>query len=90
MKKFSKRYLSNDSLKFKRFVRAYHEIRQSLKNTKYIPNFDVYTIENKMQVLGEIYGVGVESMTRQEIEERFSHIISREIQEFEKDVQDLS
>lgn len=90
MKKFSKRYLSNDALKFKRFVRAYHEIRQSLKSTKYIPNFDVYTIENKMDVLGDIYGVSVESMTKQEIEERFSHIISREIQEFEKDVQDLS
>lgn len=71
-------------------MRTYHEIRQSLKSTKYIPNFDVYTIENKMDVLNEIYGVGVESMTKQEIEERFSHIISREIQEFEKDVQDLS
>lgn len=90
VKKLSKRYLSYDSLKFKRFVRTYHEIRQSLKNTKYIPNFDKYSIENKMDVLGKIYGVGVESLTKQEIEERFSHIISREIQEFEKDVQDLS
>lgn len=90
VKKFSKRYLSYDSLKFKRFVRAYHEIRQSLKNTKYIPNFDIYTIENKMDVLGKIYGIGVETMTKQEIEEKFSNIISREIQEFEKDVQDLS
>ena len=90
VKKFSKRYLSIDSLKFKRFVRAYHEIRQSLKSTKYVPKFDLYTTENKMKVLGEIYGLGVEKMTKQEIEERFSHIISREIQEFEKDVQDLS
>lgn len=77
----------------KKFVKSYHEIRFNLKETKYIPNFDEYDLDQKGKIIvdmtshsaEEVAGWGVEA-----IEREFSNIISREVQDLERDVGNIS
>lgn len=75
---------------FKRFVRSYHEIRQALHKASYIPNIDLYNIEAKKDTLKNIYGSSTERLTNDQINYKFNRIMSKEIQDIEKDVQDIS
>ena len=90
VEKFIKRYKLQNQIKAKRFVRSYHEIRQALHKTKYIPNIDMMTIENKKEILVQIYGVDIEKLDDESVERKFNKIIAKEIQDIEKDVQDFS
>lgn len=90
IQKFIKRYQVNPKIKFKRFVRTYHEIRQALHKTNYIPNIDMYSIEDKKDILSRIYGENVKKLNSEQIKMRFARIMAREIQDIEKDIQDIS
>lgn len=90
IQKFIKRYQINPKIKFKRFVRTYHEIRQALHKTNYIPNIDMYSIEDKKDILSRIYGENVKKLNSEQIKMRFAKIMAREIQDIEKDIQDIS
>lgn len=90
IQKFIKRYHINPKIKFKRFVRTYHEIRQALHKTNYIPNIDMYSIEDKKDILSRIYGENVEKLNSEQIKMKFAKIMAREIQDIEKDIQDIS
>lgn len=90
IKKFVKRYKISSEIKFKRFVRTYHEIRQALHKTKYIPNIDLYSIDDKKDILFNIYGENVEKLNEEQIRIKFSRIMAKEIQDVEKDIQDIS
>ncbi len=90
IQKFIKRYQINPKIKFKRFVRTYHEIRQALHKTNYIPNIDMYSIEDKKDILSRIYGENVKKLNSEQIKMRFARIMAREIQDIEKDIQDIS
>lgn len=90
VEKFIKRYKLQEQIKAKRFVRSYHEIRQALHKTKYIPNIDMMTIENKKEILVQIYGIDIEKLDDESVERKFNKIIAKEIQDIEKDVQDFS
>lgn len=88
--KLQNRYDIDASIKCKRFVRTYHEIRQALHTTSYVPNFDKYTVEDKRRVVSQVYKSDFSNADKQKIEELFSKIITKEIRDIEKDIQAFS
>lgn len=73
----------------KRFVRAYYEIKHSKYETKYIPNFDNYTIEQMVEVLESHFGKSTAKLTDEEIEFEFKKRIDKQVRELLTDVQDF-
>lgn len=84
------RYDLKEKIHQKRFVRSYHEMKQSLHETKYIPNFDTFTLQQKRNVLKKVYGETVDFWNDKTIEQRFCLVMSREIRDVERDVQNFS
>lgn len=84
------RYGVDPSVKQKRFVRTYHEIRQALHTTAYVPNFDKYTIEDKRRVVSRVYKKDFSKADEDTVEDFFGKIISKEIRDIEKDIQAFS
>lgn len=84
------RYGVDPSVKQKRFVRTYHEIRQALHTTAYVPNFDKYTIEDKRRVVSRVYKKDFSKADEDTVEDSFGKIISKEIRDIEKDIQAFS
>ena len=85
-----KRYNLDERIHCRRFVRAYYEITKALHTTKYIPNFDNYTIEDKWKVLNNVYGEKIKLHEEREIEYRFRMIMTKEIRDIEKDIENFS
>ena len=77
-------------INIKRFVRSYHEIRQSLYETTYIPKIDKFSIDKKRDILSKIYTININKLSEEEIENKFRKIMLREIIDIKKDVQDIS
>lgn len=88
--KFCLRYKVKEKLIPKRFVRTYYEIRKSLYKTTYIPNIDRYSLQQKIDILSDIYGFNISKLSNNEIELHFNNVISKEIESIEKDVQPIS
>ena len=88
--KLLERYGMDPSIKQKRFVRTYHEIRQALHTTSYVPNFDKYTIDDKRQVVSRVYKKDFSKADEYVVEDFFGKIISKEIRDIEKDIQAFS
>lgn len=88
--KFVDRYNLGGKIHIKRFVRTYFEIREALHVTKYIPNFDDFTIEQKKLLLREIYDLNFSEMNDEKIEFEFRKVMATEIRDIEKDIQDIS
>lgn len=77
----------------KTFVKAYHEIRYNLAKSKYIPRFDDYSLEKKMQLIADLQGVELESIkdwTEEKINKTFWRLVRREVSELEKDLAPVS
>lgn len=90
VQKFVVRYKLTGKIKCKKFVRAYHEMRQALHETKYIPNFDDYSIEQKREILVAVYGEEAYSWNEKIVIQRFNLIMSREIRDIERDIENFS
>ena len=90
VRKFCLRYKVKEKLIPKRFVRTYYEIRKSLYKTTYIPNIDRYSLQQKIDILSDIYGFNISKLSNNEIELHFNNVISKEIESIEKDVQPIS
>lgn len=90
VEKLLRRYGLDPIVKRKRFVRTYHEIRQALHTTSYVPNFDKYTIDDKRQVASRVYKKDFSKADEQTVEKCFGEIISKEIRDIEKDIQAFS
>ena len=90
VKKLLVRYKMDSSVKTKRYVRTYHEIKQALHSTTYAPNFDRYTIDDKRQIVARVYKINAAVRKDPEVEKKFNNIISREIRDIEKDIQGFS
>ena len=90
IEKLLKRYGIDSSIRRKRFVRTYHEIRQALHTTSYVPNFDKYTIDDKRNVVSRVYKKDFSKADEHTVEDFFSKIISKEIRDIEKDIQAFS
>ena len=73
----------------KTFVKSYHEIRFNLSDSSYIPNFDEFTQDKKVEVITTLTGRALEEVLTwdvENIEVEFNRLISKEIQGLEQDV----
>ncbi len=73
----------------KRFVRTYYEIKHSKYETKYIPNFDKYTIQQMTEVLETYFKKSIALLTDEEIEYEFKKRIDKQVRDLLTDVQDF-
>lgn len=89
VQKMSDRYDVND-VSFKRFARAYHEIRNALHETGYIPNLDTMSADDRRKIVKEIYGENTDGKDDEWINRRFRLLMKREIRDIQKDVQPFS
>lgn len=85
-----KRYKLDHKIRCKRFVRSYYEITKALHTTKYIPNYDNCSIQDKRKILEQVYDKRVLSWENSEIEHRFRLIMAREIRDIERDIENFS
>ncbi len=85
-----KRYKLDKKVNCKRFVRTFYEITKSLHTTKYIPNFDKFGINEKREVLRQIYGIKMDSWNDEEIEFKFRMVMANEIRNIERDIENFS
>ena len=96
IKKYIKRYkidVLGSNIKIKRFVRAYSEITNNLHDTKYIPNFDNWSNEDKIWLLNDICKQPINENSGwsiEDIEEHFWGMIYKKIKELERDLQHFS
>lgn len=88
--KLIKRYGMDGKIKRKKFIRTYKEIQNALHVTKYIPNLDDFTIEDKRNILSDVYNKDLSGKSNNTIELQFRMIMKNEIRDIEKDVQDIS
>lgn len=90
VKKMIKRYKLDDKIKIKRFVRTFAEMRMALHETKYIPNLDNLKLEDKKNILIDIYQIDLSEKDERIIEIQFRKIMKREIRDIEKDIENIS
>ncbi|MCU2469371.1 hypothetical protein N8Q92_18290 [Enterobacter hormaechei subsp. steigerwaltii] len=81
-----KRY--NVNLQLKSFVRAHYQIKHKRRETKYVPNFDKYNLEQKAYVLNHYFNKSTENLTDEEIEYNFNKRIAKQVKDIETDVKD--
>ncbi len=75
-------------LKVKSFVRAFFQIKHNRRETKYVPNFDSYSEEEKKYVLEHYFSKNTENLTSREIDYQFKKRISRQVKDIETDLRD--
>lgn len=90
VEKLIRRYKVEDTIKPKRFVRVFSEMSKALHETKYIPNLDNISIEDKKKILSEIYRMDLSEKDENFIEIQFRRIMKRESRDIEKDIENIS
>lgn len=80
----------NIDFKPKRFKKTYYEIRNNLHNTKYIINFDNYSMVQKKDILTKIYKKNIKNFNDKQIDDLFENIIFKDIALLEEDIQHFS
>ncbi len=73
----------------KTFIKSYHEIKYNLAASSYIPNFDVFTHDEKVAAIASLTdhtSAEVIAWSIENIEAEFNRLISKEIQGLERDV----
>ena len=63
---------------------------KALHETKYIPNLDNISIEDKKKILSEIYRMDLSEKDENFIEIQFRRIMKRESRDIEKDIENIS
>ena len=74
----------------KKFMRTFHEIQYHKYRTNYIPNFDKYTLQNKQEVLANVFHQNVDELSTDAIEYRFKKYVTRESRELLEDILNFS
>jgi len=87
---FDRFNIDKSKLSIKRFKRTFYEIRYRLHSSNYIPNFDMYSIDDMKKVLEGIYKKDLWKLNEEQIIILFKRIMSKETKELEKDVQFFS
>lgn len=82
---FKKFKIEYDRKKVKKFIRTHFEILKNRTNTKYIPNFSELTVEEKKEILANIFSL--KDIKVSQVEYRFNKLIYKSIKEMEKDIQ---
>lgn len=80
----------NVNVSSKKFVKAFYEICHRKYETKYVPNFDNYSVEDKGRALATYFGYKTKGMSEDQIEEAFHKKVSRQIKDLEADIKDFS
>ncbi|MCX8074209.1 MAG: reverse transcriptase/maturase family protein [Clostridia bacterium] len=94
--KFISRFKLNEKLgnrKIKKFIRAFNEINNNLKDSKYILNLNRVTKEEKLEFLENICGknrITLEEMEEYEFKMLYENSIYRIMKNLEKDVDKMS
>ena len=78
------------SIKQKKFVRAYYETIHKKYETKYIPNFDEYTVGQMRKVLEKYFSYNLYNYTDDMIRHAFRKKIDRQVKDLLIDVQEFS
>ncbi|MGZ2382526.1 reverse transcriptase domain-containing protein [Rhizobium brockwellii] len=77
----------------KRFVKAYHEIKFNLAASRYVPRFDDYTMDQKIELISIMLVRDVsevQTWTVDRINRQFLRLIRKEVAELEKDITPVS
>lgn len=74
----------------KRFVKAHHHIKYKRHETNYIPNFSEYTIDDKKQLLAQVFKKDISKKSDDDIDNQFEYIMYQLIKDLEEDVQYFS
>jgi hypothetical protein len=77
----------------KRFVKAYHEINFNLASSRYIPRFDEYSTDQKIDLIATMMVMDrliVANWAIERINRKFFQLIKKEVAELEKDITPLS
>ena len=70
-------------------TRSYYQIKHHINNTKYIPNFDKFDIDQKRDYLlkmGVFSSDNLIKMNDDQIKDEFTKIITKEASEMEQDL----
>lgn len=73
-------------LKPKTFLRTYHEIRQNLSKTTYIPNFDKFSTIQKQSILVDVFKLKNPPTAPHEIDFQFRRKIYKMVNDLERDL----
>lgn len=90
VEKLLKRYGLIEKIKVKKYVRSYYEITKKLHDTKYIPNLNLLSLEDKRKLITEVYEQQLDDISESKVEYLFRKIMKREIQDIERDVEHIS
>lgn len=90
VKKLIRRYNLENKIKVKRFVRTFVEMHLALHETKYIPNLDNLSLDDKKKLLSDIYEIDLTGKDERFIEIQFRRVMKREIRDIERDIQNIS
>lgn len=82
--------IDSNKIHIKKFVKAFYEITRNIKNSKYIPNFDLLSTKDKRKILRNVFGLKTKRMTKVDIEYQFNKRIYRIIKDLEKDLARIS
>ncbi|EGR3003239.1 MULTISPECIES: reverse transcriptase domain-containing protein [Vibrio harveyi group] len=77
-------------IKPKKFVRAFKEISNRKYVTKYVPNFDNYSVQDMGKVLTTYFGYNLKNMRDDQIKYSFHKKVSKQIKDLEADIKDFS
>lgn len=84
--------LTDEISKVKSFAKAYREIRYNREKTNYVPDFDNFTLADKIHVISLIRGFSAErlgQMEREKIDEMYWSIVRRQVARLEKETVDF-
>lgn len=90
VEKLLRRYGLIEKIKVKKYVRSYYEITKKLHDTKYIPNLNLLSLEDKRKLITEVYEQQLDDISESKVEYLFRKIMKREIQDIERDVEHIS
>lgn len=74
----------------KKFVRAFKELSFRKYQTNYIPNFDVYDLDQMKAVLFDYFGLDLSESEDEEIEFEFKKRINRQVKDLQIDIKDFN
>lgn len=78
------------SIKPKSFVRAYYQIKHNIYETKYIPNFDKYSVVDMKDILEKVFDYkDLDKETDRKIEYLFKKKVTKQVRDLEEDLQDF-
>lgn len=92
MQKYVKRFNLEKELqgKIKKFIRTYKEIKNNLSDTRYIPKFDIFLLDDKKDFLSRICRINIENKNEEKINRLFNNTIFSNLKRLERDIQMIS